>query len=91
MVAPGIGSTPLVTTRVGMPSVCESTASNEVIQGALPQHRHRVGQRRPLVPVSASRGGRHGPPARPTSSIAALKYCTSLGVMSKRASGSRRR
>ena len=38
--------------------------------------------------VSASRGGRHGPPDRFSSSSAALKYCTSLGVMSSRASGS---
>ena len=38
--------------------------------------------------VSANRGGRHGPPPRPSSSIAALKYWTSFGVMSSRASGS---
>ena len=41
-------------------------------------------------PVSSSRGGRHGPPARPTASCAALKNCTSFGVMSSRASGSSR-
>src|SRR5690348_783162 len=38
--------------------------------------------------VNASLGGRHGPPSSPSSSSAALKYCTSLGFMSSRHTGS---
>src|SRR6201999_4591 len=41
--------------------------------------------------LSGSRGGRVGPPVKPTASWAALKYWTSLGVMSKRAIGRIRR
>jgi hypothetical protein len=40
---------------------------------------------------SGPRGGRVGPPARPTASIAPLKYWTSFGVMSSRARGRIRR
>ena len=39
---------------------------------------------------SASRGARTGPPTKPSASCAPLKYCTSFGVMSSRASGSSR-
>src|SRR4029079_15924007 len=41
--------------------------------------------------VSGKRGARVGPPRKPTASWAALKYWTSLGVMSKRAIGRIRR
>ena len=88
----GDGPTPPVMTRVGIPSVWESTAAKT--RAAL-----KPGGRPPSTPsasssaarssaVSWSRGGRVGPPLQPTASCAALKYWTSLGVMSKRATGS---
>ena len=75
-----------MTTRVGIPSVCESTAS--ILMTAATAIASRSAAR--SASVSGRRGGRIAPPAKPTSSIAALKYWTSFGVMSKRASGSSR-
>ena len=68
IVAPGIGPTPPVTTRVGMPSVCESTAviAREDRTYATPSE----ASARPMSARTCSRwtsdsgprGGRHGPP-----------------------------
>ena len=101
IVSPGITPTPPVITRVGMPSVCESTAwktrfvriASGDARGSAPAPAGRDrGLRVAAHPascsaVSGSRGGRHGPPYRPTMSIDSLIAWTNSVLESQRSSG----
>ena len=91
MVAPGSTPTPLVITRVGMPSVWLSTAAKtfrariSALAAAWATARACGG----LVGRAAgSRGSRTGPPYRPASSWASLIAWTNRGSASQRRTGS---